>query len=363
MNTDKQTHIVLYLCAGPFIGLLILMGLNIFRKTRLSIEASRVEKQPVGALNGQYITSESEGTQQTSNLIAAAIFATLAGSLIGVVASLLSHIVHIVFLFPLGMGFLGGLAIEKTITKLKIRKIPVAVGLGILMTIAMYGTYHFTNYQVFRFLLSYELNQTLMEKAGTSNPEVASVIADYAIKKASGYAGLVGYILIMAKEGISIGHIISTTDLNLGPFITWFYWLIELAIIAWVIVGVAKDASNKPFCEICKTWYGNEEHLGGCNISEYEEALQAFKKRNFSQLGELLVKDAELPSLEIYIQSCRTCNRANPWLILKKVSFNRSGRLKFKTLLQEYGTGSDRKKMLEALEYKDTRASVCAQTK
>lgn len=362
MNEENWTIIALCVCAWPFIGLLILIALNMSRKIWLSIEASRVETQPEGAVNGQYIASEPESTQQTLNLIAAAIIVALAGVLLGVATSLLSHIIHIVFLFPLGMGFLGGLAVEKTITKMKIRKIPVAVALGILMTIAMYGIYHFTNYQVFRFLLSYELNQTLMEKAGMSNPEVASVIADYAIKKESGYAGLAGYILIMAKEGISIGRIISTTDLNLGPFITWFYWMIELAMIAWVIVGVAKDASSKPFCEICKTWYGNEEHLGGCTISEYEEVLQAFKQKNFSKLGGMLVKDAGLPSLEIYTQTCRTCNRANPWFILRKVSFNRNGRLKFRTLLQQYGSASDRIKILEAPEYNATRTSVSSQT-
>ena len=286
--------------------------------------------------------------------LAGAVIVALGGLLIGVITSFVSNLIYIVILFPLGMGFIGAMILDKVITTLKIRKLALGVFLGGLMALVIYGAYHYTDYQTFRFVAASAMDEKLVEETGESSPEVSAVFVDYALSEETGHTGMLGYILYKAKLGVSIGKIVSTNDFNLGPFFTWIYWLVELGIIGWMTVPTAKEAAGQPFCERCHAWYGKEEHLGGCSASEYDKTLQVLSQKNFSQLGEMLVQDAELPSLEVYMQTCQKCNTNSPWFTLKKISFDQKGKIQFQTLLQQYISASDKRKIVEAMAYNAT---------
>lgn len=317
-----------------------------------------IEKNMKQNLEWTYTPPDSPSTRSLAiNLIGATVV-VLAGAFVGVVTSLLSNLIYIVILFPLGMGFIGAVVLERTITILKIRKLLIGIALGVVMAVVIYGVYHFTNYQMFRIILSFAMDEKLVQETGEFSPEVGFVFVDYALQEETGYTGALGYLLYKAEMGVSIGKIFNTNELNLGPFVTWLYWLVELCIIAWMTVRAAKNASGRPFCQNCNSWYGREEHVGGCSLSDYNKTLQILNHKDFSQLGKMLVKDAELPSIEIYLQTCSTCSAHNPWFILKRVSFDNKGKIQFKNVFEHYILASDKRTLLETMEHENGSSTL-----
>ena len=207
------------------------------------------------------------------------------GALIGVFVSLLSNFIYIVFLFPLGMGFLGALFVEKTIHDAKIRKVAQGIFLGFLMAVVIYGAYHFSDYLVFRGGLIFEMNNQIVAERGRS---------------------------------------------ELEPFFTWAFWLLELAIIGWLTVGVGRKAAGRPFCEECDRWYGQEQYLGGVNQGHAAILTLLFEQGKFDLAGRMLEMGTENPSLEVYAQRCETCTSGDTRLTLKRTSRDKMGKLKFK---------------------------------
>jgi hypothetical protein len=262
-------------------------------------------------------------------LCLAVLAALVVGLVIGLLAGFLSNLVYIVFLFPLGMGLIGGFFLEKTIAGAKIRKISQGVLLGCLMALAVYGAYQVMNYVTFRGRLLFEMHQKILEETGRSEPMVANAFVDYALKEETGFSGFPGYLLYMDKQGVTVGKMFGS-GFNLGPFFTWVFWLLELGIIGWVTVGMGRQAAGRPFCEPCQRWYGKEHHLGGVGESSATALMQLLERRDFSRAGLMLEADAEVPSLEIYTKSCGKCTSSDTWLALKQISVGQNGKLNFK---------------------------------
>ena len=66
------------------------------------------------------------------------------------------------------------------------------------------------------------------------------------------------------------------------------------------------------FCKSCGNWYGKERHLGGTALANETFLLDLIKQKDFIELGKLMDKNAELPSLEVYFQGCEYAIEAIP---------------------------------------------------
>jgi K+-transporting ATPase c subunit len=258
----------------------------------------------------------------------AALGALLGGLVTGALAGLLSTVIYIVFLFPVGMGFIAGTILEKAITGAKIRDAVQAILLGCLAAAAVMGAYHAAKYAVFRARLAVEMNQRMTEETGMSNMGVANALVDYALKEETGFSGFPGYILYMDKRGITVGRM-AGSGLNLGPAFTWVFWALELAIVGYLTVELGRSAAGRRFCETCNRWYGKERHLGGIGLAQAGRLLQLLEAKDFARAGELLEAEAHVPSLEVYAQSCERCETNETWLELKQASLDGKGRLSY----------------------------------
>lgn len=252
---------------------------------------------------------------------------TLAGILIGVITSIVSNLIYLVFLFPTAIGFLGAMSINRTINKAKIWKTSQGILLGAIMALVIYGAYHYSNYRTFRLQMILLMNAELSEATGEPSDKVANAFTDYALKEETGYSGFIGYIMYTAAQGLSIGKLFRTSDINIGPILTWLYWLAEFGIILWITSNAGKIASREPFCEYCNAWYGKEKHVGGVSLQDSARLLQLIDKRDFSELGKTLQKDAGLPSLEVYMRCCETCQTSDALLSLSQISLGQNGNL------------------------------------
>jgi hypothetical protein len=283
-------------------------------------------------------------------ILSLAVLAALAAGLAtGLVAGALSNRVYLVFLYPLGVGLAAGFILEKAIGLAKIRNARGALALGCLMALAVYGAYQWINYATFRGQFLYEMHQQILEETGRSELIVANVMVDYALQQETGFAGFPGYLLFAARQGVTVGKSFGP-GLNLGPFFTWVFWLLEWGIIGWATVWKARRAAGRPFCETCRRWYGKEHHLGGVSAARAEVLTQLLERRDFARAGLLLEADAEMPSLEVYSESCGTCSSSDTWLALKQVSLGQNGKLNFKPGAQVSIRPHERAGLLGALK-------------
>src|SRR6266545_4405451 len=118
-------------------------------------------------------------------------------------------------------------------------------------------------------------------------------------------------MLYKAQQGVSLGHFYRSSRLNLGPALTWAYWLLEFGMILWVALSIARKEAAIPVCEVCGSRYGKEKHLGAATPANESLLLDLIHRKEFVELGRLIEKNPDVPSTELYIKSCKACERGN----------------------------------------------------
>ncbi|MCI0610858.1 MAG: hypothetical protein L0Z71_17585 [Anaerolineae bacterium] len=352
MNKDIFGIIVLFIFASPVIALVMIIAFKIFRKFRPRRQELRIEKQPERKLENQYMPHKPAIMQRTVfNFIAATVMAVLAGLVIGIVTSLFSNLIYIVFVFPLVIGFAGGTVITGAVKMAKIRKINQVIFMSLLVAISIYGTYHYGGYVSLQVQTSLEMFPGLSTATEDKNLKVTKAVVDYAIEQETGYSGFVGYMFLRAKEGVSIGRFYHSNRLNLGPILTWFYWILEFGTVLGVMIIMGKKQTSMPFCESCGNWYGKKEHLGGMTRANESLLLDLIKQKDFIEMGKLIEKNAELPSVEIYFQGCEICNQSSSRLLVRRAFQSSQRGLQFTDASQTILQPKDSRLLLNHLRF------------
>jgi hypothetical protein len=157
---------------------------------------------------------------------------------------------------------------------------------------------------------------------------ISRIIVDAELEEETGYTGFAGYMLYRAKEGVTVGRFYRTSRTNLGPVLSWFYWVLEFVIILGVILITVAVSSDGKLCKFCGSWY-RETHLGGAPANHQDDVLDLVKRREFAALGSMLEENAEVPSLELYLRGCEACNQGSSRLIVRRTSLSSKGLLEF----------------------------------
>lgn len=250
----------------------------------------------------------------------AILITIIGGMLTGIVVAVVGSLFYIVFLFPLGMGFVGGNIVKLGIRLAKIRKISQVILLSVLVAISIYGTYHFVKYIIFRGQMFIQLSPRLTEVSRDDKVDAAQFLVNYALIKATGHSGFIGYMLFKAQHGISLQRFYDKDFMNLGPVLTWAYWFLELGLIFWVAMRIGKQDAQAPVCEVCGSRLGKEKHLGGTTPANELLLLDLIRSRQFVELGKLIEKNENLPSMELYMQRCEACEKGNSYVTLRLAS-------------------------------------------
>jgi hypothetical protein len=179
-----------------------------------------------------------------------------------------------------------------------------------------------------------EIFSSLSEATETENLQATRVFLDDALEEETGHSGFIGYMLYKANEGVSLGRLSRSSSFNLGPVLTWLYWLLEFGIILGLTFQKGKKVIGMPFCEACGNRYSGEKHLGGTAPANEPVLLDLIQQKDFMELGKLLEKNAEVPSVEIYFQGCEVCNQSQSRLIVRRAFQGAKGGLQFTDALQ-----------------------------
>ena len=328
--------------AGAVASLLGHLVRALRRRSQLAGEKANTETQVRSVLAKPLEPAlPSKPVSKRSFVIAFIFFSLLTilwGLVFGFMVGVLSNLLYLVFLFPLAIGIYNGKMIADVVEKAKVRKPTQVVILSILSAVAIYGMIHYGRYAGFIVRASVEIYPGMSEALEEKNLSVAKAFLDYALKEETGHPGFVGYILYKANEGVSIGRLSRSSSLNLGPVLTWLYWLLELGIILGLTIQKARKPIGASFCESCGSWYDGERHLGGTASANESFLLDLIRQKDFAGLRKLMEPNAEVPSLEVYFQGCQVCGKSQSQLVVRRAFQGAKGALQFmdasQTILQ-----------------------------
>jgi hypothetical protein len=256
--------------------------------------------------------------------------AIVGGGAIGGITQLISLFVYLVILFPIMMGFAGGVVMIGAVRQGKVRNPAIATLFGALTGIILYGSMNATGYWQFKQSAAQQITAELGQSGGK-----ADALIDEFLQEKTGDRGFIGYVKHNAQEGVSIGRV-GRQGSNLGETGTWIYWLIEFAIIDIMIAIMAYGAANAPFCESCRQWYKHKERLGNVNAKSSENFLTLLNSDQFSQAGALVepLQGVYPNSLEVSQQCCSSCKLADRVLTISAIVVDQKGNTNLKEVTQ-----------------------------
>lgn len=317
---------------GTILGLLLIfLPFILVRNRRLKSQASKRQ---------DLLDAQAESLPQPSSLrrmltlSGLVVLVIVWGFIIGFASGIIAQLFPIVFIYPIIMGINSGKATVGVIRRTKLRTISPLVLLSALSTLVIYGSYHYCRYLGFQIGASLEIFEGLSEATDRGNFGVTETFLDYALEEETGHSGFVGYILYTAKEGVSIGRITRSSSFNLGPVLTWLYWLLELGIIFGLTMQKGKRMISVAFCESCGNWVSGEKHLGGTTFANESFLLSLIRQKDFAGLKTVMEPNAEVPSLEVYYQGCQVCGRSSSQLVVRRTFQNTKGLLEFSDACQ-----------------------------
>jgi hypothetical protein len=339
MNESLLAIIVGGMIGFAFIGLPAILVRTVYRRFRASNEKTRIETPRTYTQQNLSPLVTLPGKQRTAAIfIVMTLLMVVWALMVGFAVGVFSNLIYIVFLFPLVLGLNNGKMLVDMIQRAKIRKASQLVFLSVLSAVILYGTFHYSRYIGFQVKASMEIFSELDEATEPENLQVTKAFLDSALEEETGHSGFLGYILYEAKEGATIGRMFRSSSFNLGPVLTWLYWLMEFGIILGLTIQKGNKAISKSFCEACGNWHDGEKHLGGTASANESVLLDLIQQKDFNRLGTLIEKNAELPSLEVYFQGCQVCGKSHSQLVVRRAFQGAKGTLRFtdaaQTILQ-----------------------------
>ncbi|MCI0398568.1 MAG: hypothetical protein L0332_02695 [Chloroflexi bacterium] len=258
------------------------------------------------------------------------------GAVVGGLVFLLSRVVYLPFLFPLGMAFAGAIAVAVAVRAGRVRNPAVAALFGVVAGLFIYGVYRYGDYLAFRGVLRQVIVQEAANEVDLTGDLVTlNQLVDLFLFEEVGQSGFIGYFLLSAREGVSFSRLSGNSSLNIGPLFTWLYWLLEVVVIAGLAGAIGAQAAGSPYCERHDRWYDREKRAGGVSQEQAKEALLLLQDKGYGQLGQMLRLPAPAPGLAFFVASCDDCQESNPVLLAKHLVQSANGRVQAKTLLKQ----------------------------
>jgi len=243
------------------------------------------------------------GAAPVGGIVMLLILAILGGTVIGGILWAIEHFTnfYLVVLFPLVAGAILGGILSFAVRSSKIRS-PIIAGLfGLAAGLIAYGVYHFAGYYVtFRGDVR-EVFEENGQKAVTD--ALIDEFTDEILLDEVGTAGFMGYMNLMAREGITINRTVSSSSsgINLQGTGAWVYWGIEVAAVALIAAFMAGRAAGEPFDENAGVWYGKPQLLAVTDNKSRKELTNALKNGDFQGAGRLLTTQGlPYPRVEVY---------------------------------------------------------------
>lgn len=251
----------------------------------------------------------------------------------------LGRLFYLILLYPIIWGAGLGMVTSMAVSWGKCRNVSFAVIAAVLASTASYGFYH--------LLENGKVRSDIMEaiKKDGASPEEARKAYDEHLRKQYGGTGFWAEMKIRSELGMNIGRRgLSRHDSK--PMITgmgmYIYWIIELGIMAFLALTVAKSGAAAAFCESCEEWYKSQV-VAKIAPGKEEEARMALGSRNGERLGAC-VQPSGLSTLTL--EKCPKCSAGAIKVVLEQVIKDKKGNDTRTRIFDEMITREEANKLL-----------------
>jgi len=179
-----------------------------------------------------------DGGVPAGGVLVALLLPVVAALVVGLLISVINQWFYLILFFPLGMGFLVGLAGCLGVRLGRVRSAFVAGIIGLLAGILV-------------MLASYFGDYLLIEQQMPGFQQAVSFRE---------------FMDLQAKEGVNIGRLGRGNDgVNLGYVGSYIYWLAEIFVAALVACAMTAASAGDPYCRFCHSWK-NIQLLGALQV-------------------------------------------------------------------------------------------------
>ncbi len=238
-------------------------------------------------------------------LILLLVLAVISAAALGGILFAVDYYVHfyLVLMFPMFAGAIAGGLLTRGVYSAKVRSPIVAWLVGLICGVLMFGVYHFASYYVgFRT----DMRKAYVENVGQEPTDAEfDEVLDLLLKDEVGDVGIMGYLKLTAKEGMSITRTASSTSsaIDLLDEWVWVYWGVEILLAGLFAAFIAGRAAGEPFNEDSSEWYGPATFFATAPGKSRKDVVNAFKDGNFQQAGMLLTQqDIKYPRIDVKLR-------------------------------------------------------------
>jgi hypothetical protein len=174
-----------------------------------------------------------------------------------------------------------------------------------MIALVLYSTFRYAEY---RFTFRSDLRDEIESAYGSAiSNEDYTLQERLFLKDETGSQGLVGYVKLEAKYGVSFsqaGTTSSASTTTLKGTLAYLYWLIEIAIVAGFASLVAIRQGRHPFSEEANEWFGPEQYLASVRAGADETVRGLLQRGDFASLAPYLVVESlfTVPRVDLVVR-------------------------------------------------------------
>ena len=268
-----------------------------------TVKTQQAQQQPTDATQTEESPRNEPSSKITSEapitgILIAILMMFIGAPLLGGIVAYVGQFIYLIFGFPIIAGVASGFIMAQGIRWGKIRDSVIAATLGLLIGLCTYGSYRCIEYLIVRNDVQTSIMKEFADSEdGPIDSATAAVLFDYILLEETGQTGFIGFVLLEAKEGMSISRRGTGPSLNVGTTLTWVYWLIEAFIYAGVPAAVALKEADKPFCKYHNRWY-KKKRLGSIEKARAEEMMSLLAAHNYVKFRQALRSQVPVPRIE-----------------------------------------------------------------
>ena len=286
-------------------------------------------------------------------LVLATIFA---GIVLGLLLGFVGQFFFLVGIFPALVGIAGGYVLAQAIKKFKMPNKAVAILMGILMGVMIYGSYTYFDYLQFQNYI-YE---ALMFSDNSipivfEDMDKASLMASF-LYDTTGSTGFIGFWKFTADAGINIVPGGMGSGFSLNPFWSTLYLITEFLLIVGFAIQGAWEQVNRSFCSRCREWYDKGKELALFEMEDENKVINAIEHDRYDELKEIMpIEVIKIPCLILKAHSCLKCHNETPLLELSRLTVGDKGERRYKRRFRGLITSSQLNELEDKLESESNR--------
>ncbi|NWF68599.1 MAG: hypothetical protein HXY40_05910 [Chloroflexi bacterium] len=211
--------------------------------------------------------------------------------------------IFLVCIFPIFMGFIGGLFLSGAVKLGKVRNPLVATIFGLLTGILMVLVFRGAEYY---FYWVWSDSQRIVERRNDNltQEELNAAAFQISLERIS-LEEFIEFNQELAAAGTTITRSASTSSssgIELDANMTWILWTIEALAIILICIVLPNGTASEPFNEVANRWFGGWTWLGSVPIDRRTEFLDLLQRGDFKSARQFITTAAlPLPRVDLEV--------------------------------------------------------------